>query len=500
MADLDPRRLKEFLSDRWLRLNHLYKIVDEDGHEVTYKPNAAQAELFRDPHPRKLVLKARQIGYTTGIDIDGLDWATFNSNQTVGIIAHTKEDATKIFERKIRYAYDRLPIELRKLLKGRTERKGELEFSNGSIIYVSTSFRSGTLQFLHVSEMGKLAMMYPAKAREVVDGAFPTVPATGKIFVESTAEGSAGQFYDLAKAAMDDHRRGIKLNPLAFKFFFRAWWQKPAYRLNPDAVVIPARLHQYFNKLKKQGIELDDAQKAWYTAMERTLGSRMFKEHPSIPEEAFTAAIKGAYFAFEMAQVRESGRICKLPPEPGAPVHTNWDLGIDDHTAIWFYQTLGRSVHWVDYYEAKDVGLSHYADVLRDKARDRGFNYGKHFWPHDGRNRNLATGKRLKDTAAELGIYPITIMPNTPKHDQIEAARKILARSWFDEEHTERGVVALDNYRKQWNQAIGSYMATPAHDWASHPADAFMVGAVTHKWTADGGHAFPPDLPREAAA
>src|SRR6478736_1549923 len=73
--------------------------------------------------------------------------------------------------------------------------------------------------------------------------------------------------------------------------------------------------------------------------------------------------------------------------------HTAWDLGVSDSTAIWFIQCINRERRLVDYYEASGVGLDHYAQVLNDKRREHGWKYGDHYFPHDIKHRELATGR-----------------------------------------------------------------------------------------------------------
>ena len=131
-----------------------------------------------------------------------LDQAIFNSNHTGVVIADTLPNAGKLFG-KVEFAHARLPAALKAALpvKSQTSKTG-MEFEHGSSIYVGTSARGGTVQFLHVSELGKIARKYPERAAEIVSGAFESVPVDGMIIVESTAEGASGAFFDLCDKAM----------------------------------------------------------------------------------------------------------------------------------------------------------------------------------------------------------------------------------------------------------------------------------------------------------
>jgi len=193
---------------------------------------------------------------------------------------------------------------------------------------------------------------------------------------------------------------------------------------------------------------------------------------------SFDAALPGAFFAKEMAQAREQGRICGVPIVPGVPVDTHWDLGMDDATAIWFSQTIGREIHLIDYEEHSGEGLAFYADLLREKKESNGWSYGIHKGPHDIEVRELGTGKSRLEIAAEMGLkFEVAQRPQR-KEDAIAAARNILASCWFDKERCNTGIQGLISYRKDYDEKNKVFKLRPVHDWASHPADAFQTLAL----------------------
>ena len=206
-------------------------------------------------------------------------------------------------------------------------------------------------------------------------------------------------------------------------------------------------------------------------------------------ECSFAAAVRGAYYAALLDAADLAGRICPLPVSPDLPVHTAWDLGMDDATAIWFFQ-VEPSGAWrmLDYYEASGEGLAHYAAVLAAKARPegtaaadgiagRGFCYGRHLAPHDIRVRELGTGQSRLESAARLGIR-FGIAPSLPLADGIDAVRRALPRLWFDSRHCAAGLAALRSYRRQWRPRQEQFSSGPLHDGSSHAADALRY-AVT---------------------
>jgi hypothetical protein len=199
------RNLRKNLKDQFWRLNHLYKIQDKNGNVVRFRMNRVQYDFMQKYHNRNVILKSRQHGFTTMIDVFFLDTCLFNSNIKAGIIAHSLPDAAEIFRTKIKFPYESLPPEIKddEQIQARNDKANQYVFNNGSSISVSTSFRSGTVQLLHVSELAKISLKYPKKADEIQTGAIESVPVNGLVFIESTAEGMGGYFYDVYKKATD---------------------------------------------------------------------------------------------------------------------------------------------------------------------------------------------------------------------------------------------------------------------------------------------------------
>jgi phage terminase large subunit len=198
-------------------------------------------------------------------------------------------------------------------------------------------------------------------------------------------------------------------------------------------------------------------------------------------ECSFEAAVKGAIYAKELDQARTDGRVTRVPRDGRLPVDTDWDLGVGDATAIWFSQSSrSGEVRIIDYYEASGEGLPHYAQVLKD----RGYSYGTHWAPHDIEVRELGSGRSRLETAASLGIK-FRICPKLDIEDGIHAARMLFPSCWFDETKCRAGLDALQNYRRDYNQRINEFKATPVHDWASHAADAWRYLAVRQQTPKD---------------
>ena len=191
----------------------------------------------------------------------------------------------------------------------------------------------------------------------------------------------------------------------------------------------------------------------------------------------FDAPILGAVYADALKYIEAEGRITPLKIERDVPVHTAWDLGIGDATAIWFIQCVGRNRHAVDYYESSGAPLVHYADVLHEKRMKHKWRYGQHFLPHDVKHRELQTGMSRVETLRSLGIEP-EVVPAHHKQDSINATRRMLDKVWIDPDRCERGLDCLRNYRYEWRDKQRIWTAAPLHDWASHGCDALATFAT----------------------
>ena len=189
---------------------------------------------------------------------------------------------------------------------------------------------------------------------------------------------------------------------------------------------------------------------------------------------SFDAAILGSYYGRELAEAEAAGRITNVPYDPAIPVHTAWDLGIGDSTAIWFFQVVGRELHVIDYYEASGHGLAHYASVLTA----RGYNYGTEYLPHDGMAREMGTGRSRFETLHDLiGRYARIIQKQTIE-DGINATRLTIASAWFDAAKCYDGLEALRAYRADYDEKAKVFQDRPKHDWSSHGADAARYMAL----------------------
>jgi len=467
----------QFADWRW-RLNNLYRIVDKTGKASRFELNWAQAGLFEEMHYMNVILKARQLGFTTFIQVFMLDACVFNRDIRAGTIAHTLGDAQVIFRDKVKYPYDGLPEGIKQAVPIKHDNATELMLGNNSSIRVGTSLRSGTLQYLHVSEYGKICAKYPEKAREVRTGALNTVQSGQVVFIESTAEGQDGDFYDVCQAAQTKKRMGTLLTPLDFKFHFYPWHRSPEYELDPASVVITDEFARYFGKLSaNSGIHLTDRQKAWYIKKAESQKGDMKREYPSTPAEAFEASVEGAYYAEQMAKIEMEERIGAFPHDPNYPVHSISDIGMDDANTTWLFQILPGRVRLIGYFEIVGGGMDAQLEELERRQEEHGYQYGTHYMPHDIKVREWTRGglTRIEVMLTEVkkrGLGKVEKVERAYVEDQINGTRRLLGSCEFDEASTADGLKCLRNYKKDWDEDLGKWKDHPRHDWASHGAEA----------------------------
>lgn len=216
-------------------------------------------------------------------------------------------------------------------------------------------------------------------------------------------------------------------------------------------------------------------------------------------ECSWEAAVKGAIFAREMEQARASGRITSVPYDPALPVETTWDLGVGDAMAVWFTQsTRGGEIRCIDYLEGQGEGFPYYIKRLAEK----GYVYGKHWAPHDITVREMGSGRSRLEVANSQGLH-FEVVPRfhteigNEVEEGIHAVRMLFPRCWFDEVKCKDGLEALQHYRRDYNERLSEFKATPVHDWASHCADAFRYLATWHQIPVEAKKRRAAAMPRE---
>ena len=182
--------------------------------------------------------------------------------------------------------------------------------------------------------------------------------------------------------------------------------------------------------------------------------------------------VEGAIYSQEVTKVIEERRVRPVPHDPLLKVHTVWDLGWNDATAILLVQRSSSEVRVIDYIEGNQRTLVDYLTELETMK----YRWGVDYLPHDGRSKNLQTGKSPEEVLRGLG-REVEVIPAMDVEQGIGAARLMFPRVYFAEGKTARLLDCLKRYRRRINQSTGQPEG-PLHDEHSHGADAFRGLAV----------------------
>lgn len=464
---------KRLLDKNW-RTQHLYKIRDKNQNLVKFTSNRAQKHFNENKWSRNIVLKSRQLGFTTFESIDSLDDTLFTRNNECLLIAHTLDDAKNIFDKKINLAWKNLHPELQKLYKvdANTAQTLKFEFGDGtfSSIAVDTSGRSGTFNRVHVTEFAEICKKYPQRAREIIEGTIPAVPLKGRVDIESTSQGASGEFYEMFQEAWGRE----PILPVQYKAHFYNWtWDDEELAKTTIVTNLPKEFIDYQATHKLSDREISYYYSKWISLNKNW--NSLHREYPTTPEEAFEAIIEGTYYGVEIGMMERDGRIGNIPYDRALKVHTVWDLGVGENLAIGFYQKDKMGfLRKIDCWQGKDSeGIPE--AILAIKAKP--YIYGKHFGPHDLKATDVGTGKTRLESAQALGLN-FTIAPDVSVEDGINAAGLLLSKVFIDKTKCEPFIKSMKNYIRQWDDKRGMYLDTPYHNWASHFADEFRYAAI----------------------
>lgn len=194
----------------------------------------------------------------------------------------------------------------------------------------------------------------------------------------------------------------------------------------------------------------------------------------------------GAIYKNELRDADEKEHITDVAYAPECGVETFWDIGIQDHTAIWVAQRVGHEYHLIDYIEESGKPQSYFLMLLNDHKRFP-FPIDRMWFPHDAQARERGSGLSYEELARNRG-YKVSIAPRFKVNEGINAVRTMFPLMWFDKLKCSEGLLALRNYcydTKGDRNNDGTFKegATfhnePKHDRWSHAADALRYMAVS---------------------
>jgi phage terminase large subunit len=228
-------------------------------------------------------------------------------------------------------------------------------------------------------------------------------------------------------------------------------------------------------------VEMSWRDNPWFSSRNENDRAHMEQTDPdtylNVWEGKCRAALEGAVFAKELRQATIDGRICRVRYDPRSQVHTFWDLGWHDQTAIWCVQKVGHEYHLIDYLEDNQTDVAEFIRRLDEKR----YTYGFHHLPHDGAAKQQAAkgisiARQVRDMKRRVRILP-RLAPAT----QISYARQLFRLCVIDEERCADGLERLRRFTYKIDDDTGQRDRLPLHDINSHGASAFMGFAVSVK-------------------
>lgn len=479
--DLDL--VTNYLTSKLWRLNNIYTIVDKYGKRTIFEMNKSQHKVYAAAlrHPRIIILKSRQQGISTLWLVSFFDDCCTQPDFSIGLMAQGTDESEKLLER-VKLLWETMnPYILAywdiMLTKDNTK---EFSLSNGSSIYIRTSFRSTTLQRLHISEMGKIANKSPEKAKETKTGTLQAL-AQGNIgIVESTAEGD-NMYKDMWDNAV---KFSGNMTPKDFAPVFLSWLDDPDCTIEQDQF-IPEKIEEYFKKVELEtSKKLTRQQKNFWVTQYRELGDKVYQEYPSTPTEAFMSTKQGTYYAETyLTWVKNLNREIRDLYDPNLDVQVAIDLGMNDTNVLGVFQEyINNEVRIIHGFEDNGQRIKYYTDWMK---RQKWISNLTHIiLPHDAMVRDLTSGKtRLQAFEEELDGYydedrvwhplnvTFTVLPKSDRLEGINAVREMLPNTYVDPDKCEYIIDCFYNYHKEWNEKTERFRDTPCHDEWSNGGD-----------------------------
>lgn len=482
----DINFIATYLPSKLWRMNNLYTIVDKFGNKMRFKMRRAQHIVYAESlrHPRLIILKSRQQGISTFWLINFFDDLITVKNLSIGLMAQGIDEASTLLDRT-KILWNELDDEIKKFLSIGlvADNAKTFKLTNGSQIFIRTSFRSTTLQRLHISEMGKIANKFPEKARETKTGTLQAIAQGNTAAIESTAEGDNlfKDMWDTAVTLTD------QLSLKDFKPIFLSWLGDPDCRVKEDQTVTKVA-QKYFDELmEKHDIELDQEQKNFWIVQYRELGDRIYQEYPTTAIEAFMATKSGTYYAqFYMENVIKYNRKMKFADlyDENLIIQVAVDLGMNDTNVLTVFQTYRDQIRILAEFYDNGQKISYYTDWL--KSQPWFDNVKRVILPHDAEVTDLTSGETRYErfeieleynNEGQLTEIDLVVLEKTKSvNTDIEMVRNSITNTWIVEDCEYLEGCYL-NYRKEYDERRERYRDKPLHNEYSNGADSirYMV-------------------------
>tara|TARA_R110000803_G_scaffold40287_9_gene86867 strand:- start:13798 stop:15339 length:1542 start_codon:yes stop_codon:yes gene_type:complete len=477
----------EHLSDPVWRLSNLYMVKNARGEIVPFVPSDEQLIIIRavyvEGKKKIIILKARQLGMSTVIDIMAADKTIWERGIQAAIVDLTQSDASKKLENKVRLAWDNLPADIRSMfVTGKdSDKRWQIKLKADKAwneIQAGMNARGDTFQFLHISEWGAIQFEDEQRSVEISTGALPAAKE-GIVIIESTYKGGkSGPFWEIIDRALKVRSRPEDRTEADYTVYFFPWFTDKSYHLEGRVEQIDAETTEYLDGIEVEtGTTLLPSQRLWYFKEAMSLGFFRFREMPSTLEECFKGNIEGAVYQEFVMKAQAQGRVSDFSISESNLTHTVWDLGSPFNTSTWFFQFHGNEIHFVDLICEEPMTLVERVGLILSKP----YQYGIHLYPHDSVAQEKS-GKNFVEQVFELGLRngvvalkPSDIWPG------INTAHQMFSRFHFHSENCKRGIEALECYRTKKDKVNNYITERPVHDWSSHIADPIRVLAESEE-------------------
>ena len=501
----DVEFMERFLTNKLYRLNNLYTITDKMGNVRPFIMNQSQHIVYQASllHSRLLILKSRQQGISTFWLLSYFDDSLFSDHLDIGLMSQGRAESGTLLTRT-KLAWDKLDGSIKSFLNVALEKDNadEVGLSNGSTIFIRTSFRSATLQRLHISEYGKICNKYPERAKETKTGTMQAIAPGNTLVIESTAEGHN----DFKKMWDRHYGKELKtLGPKEFLAIFLSWLDDPTCVSSVKRNPTPQQ-NEYFLKIEKETSRIltQEQKNFWidqYDELEESSGmvategdelqsSSIYQEYPATPEEAFKSIRDGTYYAhaYQKHVIDKDRRVPDLF-DPNLPVEVALDLGAssgEDSFVLCFYQRWEDSYRIIHEYKNSGQGIEFYVNYMKGVNALKepivghpctNYEITMVHLPHDAEVMDLDTGTSRYDRFHACGCRSLNLLPKLSVAVGIELVRKILPELWIDETCVYLDLCFL-NYSKEWDEKSQIWKEKPRKSEFNHGADTVRYLAM----------------------
>ena len=186
---------------------------------------------------------------------------------------------------------------------------------------------------------------------------------------------------------------------------------------------------------------------------------------------SFNKGVEGQIYGREIEKARLEGRVGFYPHQPQLQTHLAIDIGVKDATTILWFQLPNEgngAIFIIDSYSNTNLGMDHYAQVIQNKA----YRMGKYFAPHDLAVREWGGGAITRyEKARQLGV-DFEILDQIDVQDGIDNVKVHFPRIHINESKCRTFLDALENYKREYDEAKAVYKPKPVHNWASNFCDS----------------------------